>query len=387
MDRIKRFFSLNSWGLRSETSSHIACLDGLRGVAILLVICAHGLYTNPNGGPLHRLFGGFFESGAIGVPIFFALSGFVIARPFLRSSFDNVAEGSARKYFNHRFFKIVPPFYLVLFVFTALFYWESSDLAYLKSAGLWAIGAHNFIRQPSQYIINGSFWSLIVEAQFYIVIFIIMRFLKGHSPRSTFWICLGLLYLIPTAVRIYTFPLEANPQNVFFLGQRFPCAFDYFAFGVAFAILQVSGWLPSKGYKFNMVLAYGRLASMVIGCLVLGAFRFFERDVYGSIITASSIRLLTQLAAFGLLASINLPGSLISIVLTAPVLRFIGLVSFEWFLIHQPMFFWARHHFGPAEQNIPLYFLIVGVPVAISFFIACIIYRFYSLPILLSRRQ
>jgi peptidoglycan/LPS O-acetylase OafA/YrhL len=94
-----------------QSSSRIAQLDGLRGLAILLVLALHFL-NDSNHGPfgsfLYR-FGSAFRLGWAGVDLFFVLSGFLIGGILLDAR-------SSSNYFSvfyiRRLHRIVPIFYL-----------------------------------------------------------------------------------------------------------------------------------------------------------------------------------------------------------------------------------------------------------------------------------
>jgi peptidoglycan/LPS O-acetylase OafA/YrhL len=69
-------------GTREEVAlpprGHLLALDGVRGLAILMVICSHAFESNSDSaGPLVRLIGRLFFYGYFGVDLFFALSGFL----------------------------------------------------------------------------------------------------------------------------------------------------------------------------------------------------------------------------------------------------------------------------------------------------------------------
>ena len=68
--------------------------------------------------------------------------------------------------------------------------------------------------------------------------------------------------------------------------------------------------------------------------------------------------------------------------LCAPWLRWCGIISYEWYLFHQPMLLWSRERFGPAHGNIFKYSLILAVPVVGSLVFSALVYRIFSLPIL-----
>ena len=93
-------------------------------------------------------------------------------------------------------------------------------------------------------------------------------------------------------------------------------------------------------------------------------------------------RQLTQVSAFLLLFFVLDPECLGSRFFASPAMRFIGIVSFEWFLIHQPMLFSFRRWFGGAHASFPRYFVITLAPLVITFAMAVLIYHNFSLPIL-----
>ena len=96
----------------TKLNSHIAALDGLRGLAAIVVIVSH--FTNGSG-----LFGGAFGHGAgqIGVMLFFCLSGFLMSHLYLDRPFnlDCLAEFTRR-----RLARIAPLYILVVLVSYAL---------------------------------------------------------------------------------------------------------------------------------------------------------------------------------------------------------------------------------------------------------------------------
>ena len=63
-------------------------------------------------------------------------------------------------------------------------------------------------------------------------------------------------------------------------------------------------------------------------------------------------------------------------------LRWLGLISYEWYLIHQPLFFWSWRVYGLAGGNPFKYAAIVLTPMALGLVLAAVLYRYYSLPIL-----
>jgi peptidoglycan/LPS O-acetylase OafA/YrhL len=97
---------------QASTGEFFAPLDGLRGIAILSVVFYHTLYFNP-AQPFQKALLLLAQGGGMGVPIFFVLSGFLIAYTVMKAGGDfDVPAYAAR-----RAAKILPPFYLALLVF------------------------------------------------------------------------------------------------------------------------------------------------------------------------------------------------------------------------------------------------------------------------------
>jgi peptidoglycan/LPS O-acetylase OafA/YrhL len=69
-------------------------------------------------------------------------------------------------------------------------------------------------------------------------------------------------------------------------------------------------------------------------------------------------------------------------ILCNPLLRWFGIISYEWYLFHQPIFIWFKKTFGPANGSISVYMLIVGGSFMTSLFLAALVYKYFSLPIL-----
>ena len=110
-------------------------LDGLRGVAILVVFFYHyagGLAAKVSSGPIHAL-GMFFAFGWSGVDLFFVLSGFLITGILYDTQRD---PRYYRNFYARRALRIFPPFYLLALVFILLtpvlgIHWKFAHVAFL----------------------------------------------------------------------------------------------------------------------------------------------------------------------------------------------------------------------------------------------------------------
>jgi peptidoglycan/LPS O-acetylase OafA/YrhL len=166
---------------------HLLALDGVRGLAVLMVICSHAFTANhETHGGLFKIIGGLFYYGMYGVDLFFALSGFLITGILFDSLQD---DGYFRKFYARRALRIFPLYYGVLLVCLLLtrplhLDWQGMQwpfLLYLQN--LYPAILTTFSAGP--YVPLFHFWSLAIEEQFYLV-WPALVFLLG-SKRKLLW--------------------------------------------------------------------------------------------------------------------------------------------------------------------------------------------------------
>lgn len=149
--------------VQSGRARSIPSLDGLRAVSILLVVVGHLLSSaqvQAIGGPRLKL-----DLGAMGVRVFFVISGFLITRLLLAESEDSRGINLGRFYFR-RTLRIFPPYYTYLLV---LFILCIVDVVHLGVRDV----VHSLTYTTNYYFARsweiGHTWSLAVEEQFYLM--------------------------------------------------------------------------------------------------------------------------------------------------------------------------------------------------------------------------
>ena len=143
---------------------YIPILDGWRGVAILLVLLFHGMYNSHLAGhpwlsALGLLAG---RTGALGVLVFFCISGYLITQRLLLES-RSLGMFSLRSFYIKRAFRILPPLVAYLFVLVALYF---AGIIALRSGDWSALVFLSNYHSGSWY--TSHFWSLSVEEHFYL---------------------------------------------------------------------------------------------------------------------------------------------------------------------------------------------------------------------------
>jgi len=193
---------------------HLEKFDFLRGIAILLVFTVHawvgvfypfeflkynGFWIDYKLLSREELFINFFPFafGWTGVELFLIISGFLIHYGYLNSKKFNLT-----LYFNKRFWRIYPP-YLVILLFFAF---QTGINTTLKDFFYHIFLIHNLDEQTISGI-NSSFWSLALEVQLYLIypLFLYMR--KKFGMRNAVIVVAALsitLSLLRVAFNIET---------------------------------------------------------------------------------------------------------------------------------------------------------------------------------------
>jgi peptidoglycan/LPS O-acetylase OafA/YrhL len=235
------------------TAGHIPVLDGLRGVAILLVLVFH-LWPASGGHSTLRLdeaLSNVIASGWMGVDLFFVLSGFLITGILLDAK---AGRGYFRNFYARRFLRIFPLYYGFVFALVVLI---PLLPAFREDAGLEAVRRNQGWLWSYLYNVKaalnpgthlgegwaGHLWSLAVEEQFYIVWPAVVFLCR---PRSLAWACVFCIIGAPLlrAAILHGFVGDMNTSLASDI--LMPSRVDTLAIGalIAVAVRQPS-WLPT----------------------------------------------------------------------------------------------------------------------------------------------
>lgn len=155
---------------------HIRALDGMRGMAIAMVVTFHLSFGFSEGFSATRFARAISLSGWIGVDLFFVLSGLLVTRGFLAGERTWVGY---RLFLARRALRILPLYYIALVVGSVLD--RSPDIwhwIYLQNYSL------PFSDHPEGW--SAHFWSLGVEEQFYLAWPLVLVLAARARPRALF---------------------------------------------------------------------------------------------------------------------------------------------------------------------------------------------------------
>ncbi len=197
-----------------STTSHIAGLDVLRGLAILLVLLYH---CTPDDNPNLGLSALIFKIAALGwggVDLFFVLSGFLICRMLITLRQRGLPFSI---FFWNRLIRIVPIYYLVL-ISTFLISPVVLNIeapSFSDTYQLWFYVSNLVNLDNSEYysvdLSIGHFWSLALEMQFYVVFPILLTLLPTHKLP----VALSLIWGSVVSFRVYAIYSGQHPDITF----------------------------------------------------------------------------------------------------------------------------------------------------------------------------
>lgn len=177
---------------------NIAALDGLRGLAVLAVVCLHTLELSRSSVVLDSQ--GCWTVLGSGVELFFVLSGFLLFLPYARCAFNGRSLPSLRTYFRRRAVRILPAYWASLVVFMLWLSPVAKNRAGFVDATLHVALIHNYLVSTFESI-NGPYWTMAVEAQFYVlfpvIAWMIVRAIQAGRVRLV-----GAILLTIVAVSI-----------------------------------------------------------------------------------------------------------------------------------------------------------------------------------------
>lgn len=332
-----------------SSAGRMLALDGLRGLAILLVILEHGLpWWTLDATPLSELVGLDISMGWIGVELFFVLSGFLITGILLRTRHQpNYYTG----FWLRRAFRILPV-YLLLLVFVFLL------LPQLPGATRMAPAEIETLPYYLLFLVNlfpvAGFephrlltltWSLAVEQQFYLFWPLVCRRL---SAQGVLKLCLAILLAMPL-LRMLLLGLDlASAEAIYYLGYTH-C--DGLAVGAAIAAARHADDALSRRC-IALLRRYGAL--LLVGCVGITTLAAWWTPVHGMMEIEIACRMPMQVAGYSLfvlmfgwllLCVTGIGGdSVARHVFAWTPLRGLGLVSYSLYLWHMPfvLLLWSR---------------------------------------------
>lgn len=287
--------------LRTSSAADIRSLDGVRGLAVLLVLLAHTKVV------------GFDGQGAIGVFLFFSLSGFLLTLPLQQWERATSHGDFLRRYFIRRLFRIVPFYYLVL---TVLWLATERDLSWFVS--------HLMFLAAEDHL-----WSIRQELLFYLILPALFATIVRFRQRPVaILLILGVVGFAVQSVLLWLWSAHRVPWPS---EPFYPAIFLY---GVLVCALRryrpavIPDWVG--GVLLLLLLCSSRELLNPI-CGILGA------PLLSSSPGWLFPNLFGMLCAGFVLSAADARGML-RVILEFPLLRLIGVLGYSMYLLHWYIF-------------------------------------------------
>lgn len=307
MDRLTAYLSKNS---------HLPAIDGLRGLAVLVVVLFHGTVNGPRFVALS--YRELRDFGWMGVDLFFVLSGFLI------TGILHDTRGQPRYFSNfyaRRALRIMPLYFVYLAIFFAIYghidsFWH--QLLHLSNFRLSMAGSW-FKESPANLT-----WSLSIEEQYYLLWPLAVFYL---TRRPLLWL-LGLTLAASVALR-YSYAYSGFTNTTIYTSTL--CRLDGLALGSMLALaVRSPGGIERIARHGPLLFPMGLLGIAVIRHLG-GTLNFYAVPnlLLPWLFTS------TALVSGGLLATvISRPTRLLESLFANRVLCALGRHSFAMYLLH-----------------------------------------------------
>lgn len=307
---------------RAAPAKHWDALDGMRGIAALIVLFSHA-----NGIGIMMLgLPDFGDLGKAGVVLFFLLSSFLLSSQFVSGRNDRFSRNGLSDYFFRRFIRIYP-LYFVYLAFALLMTNLSPVLGANETLKLpFTIDIKGLAKQLALIEGRGVTWSIIVEFKFYFVLPVVMlsvAFMRHFHQGYTM-----LLLAAAVAAAYFLWPQAEAQTNDIHLRYYLPV----FLVGTLLAV--VSNNIKAPPFALQLIFESAGWVATGILLLNIPAFqailfsspfdpelartRFFETSVLFSFVVAAAI----------------LGSGAIRSIFALRALRYVGKISFSLYLWH-----------------------------------------------------
>ena len=320
-------------------------IDGLRAIAVFSVVFFHAGFS-------------FFAGGFIGVDVFFVISGYLITNIILKEIINN--KFSIKKFYERRARRILPALFLVMIIsipLAIIFLTRAELSSFFKSLVATSIFLSNmyFWREAPYFHAEAEFkpllhtWSLSIEEQFYILFPIILILLWKLKKEL---IIFFLILVFISSLLLAEWASKTYPNaNFYFIFTR--------AWELAIGSIIAYYNIYAKNINFSTIsnefFSFFGLAAILISIFFYSEQSFFP-----------SFQALVPTLGTALIIFFANKKTLIGKILSNKLLVGVGLISYSFYLWHQPLFAFAKAY--NVNINLTNKMIIILLSLVLSFF-------------------
>jgi peptidoglycan/LPS O-acetylase OafA/YrhL len=362
-----RTFTSENKNETEVTFIHVKALDGLRAVAVLIVMFHHLELLIPENK-------GFLKAGYLGVDVFFVLSGFLITSVLIKEH-SKTNGVSLKNFFMRRTLRLIPAYWFflaVLYVFGNYFLLpESAEIIYGSNNFLWAtLYLTNWHRILIDNDLTGNLnhtWSLAIEEQFYIFWSLVLYLaFKEKKTRSQIFNLTLIMVAVTVTWQIFRVIVKAEVDTLYYSTD---IRIDALLIGCFLSFLYYWRFIP-KGFTESKKFQFISFASLIISIVILFNFAYGDislfygfKSLFSVCIAVIILWLLTQKEHF------------ITKILELKVLCWTGTISYPLYLWHYLCYEFTRKYFDSAYSQ-------VAIGLTLSFILASFSYYLIEKPFL-----
>jgi peptidoglycan/LPS O-acetylase OafA/YrhL len=337
-----------------------------------------------------------FSAGRTGVTLFFVLSGFLLFLPYTQAILFEKNWPQPKIYYLRRILRIFPGYFFSLFIlvmFTQSYYIQPHNWKQLLPFLTFTMGYNN------SGSINGPYWTLAVEFQYYLILPLIALAILGLTrlvrPEKRLWVLIGSLfamiiwglatedygaYFANHADQTLLVPRSVLNVVLFFVYGDHGKFLEEFAVGMLIAVgyLSIMNSLRKDLYLQRMRRILAWLLLPCIALFVYANMPYYPLPFVPAILQFRTSSWLTEFSfvlCYGYLVTAVLCGRpdgwLVRLFSWTP-LRWLGLISFSLYIWHRPLLQILAANLGTSLRRLnPVLtislFWLIGLTVAIVF--------------------
>jgi peptidoglycan/LPS O-acetylase OafA/YrhL len=350
-----------------ESGARIKSVDGLRGLAILLVLLYHSVFHVRVANHQVNWLLSLGSMAWSGVDLFFVLSGFLIGGILIDA---RESPSYYKTFYARRAYRILPLYFAVLLTCLVLGVITGpvpnwTFFVFAQNIGMALCGAFG----------GGGLaltWSLAVEEQFYMTVPVIVRAIRRSS---LIWLT-GAVILMAPLLRACL--LEYAHNGGFASYVLMPCRADALAMGILCAILvrDSRALLYIRQYRRGLYAVAGLLVLVVLK--ISPHYELFSKDFHGL-----EYSLLGLLYASALLIAVSEEDAIVRIALCNKPLMQLGNIAYGTYLFHFLFLLWfqelGRAHLANRPQILRGGIALSAMMAAIA--VATVSWRYFEKPL------